>query len=41
MNNFLELENEYLRIKIDTLFGGKIVEIFDKIKTVNWVWLNV
>lgn len=40
MNNFLELENEYLRIKIDTLFGGKIVEIFDKIKTVNWVWFN-
>ena len=32
MNNFLDFENEYLKIKIDTLFGGKIVEIVDKKK---------
>ena len=40
MNNFLELENEYLKIKVDTTFGGKIVEITDKKKNVNWVWFD-
>ena len=40
MNNFLDFENEYLKIKIDTLFGGKIVEIVDKKKNVNWVWFD-
>ena len=30
MNNFLTLENEYLKLQVDTLFGGKIVEILIK-----------
>ena len=30
VNNFVSLENEYLKIEIDASFGGKIVEILDK-----------
>tara|TARA_B100001093_G_scaffold519839_1_gene610853 strand:+ start:12490 stop:13326 length:837 start_codon:yes stop_codon:yes gene_type:complete len=40
MNNFIELENEHLKMKVDTIFGGKIVEIIDKKKNVNWVWFD-
>tara|TARA_B100001113_G_scaffold342823_1_gene329429 strand:+ start:374 stop:1207 length:834 start_codon:yes stop_codon:yes gene_type:complete len=40
VNNFLTLENEYLKLQIDTLFGGKIVEIFDKKNKSNWVWFD-
>ena len=40
MNNFLTLENEYLKLQVDTLFGGKIVEIFDKKNKANWVWFD-
>ena len=30
MDKFLKLENEFLKIKIDIQFGGKIVQILDK-----------
>ena len=40
MDKFLKLENEFLKIKIDIQFGGKIVQILDKKNNIDWVWFN-
>ena len=40
MNNTVDLENEYLSLKIDTNHGGKIISILDKKNYTEWVWFK-
>jgi len=40
MSNIIQLNNAYISVKIDTDYGGKIIEIFNKKNKTNWVWFD-